>query len=216
MDFKEKINVPAFRRDFGDSFEGVFGGANECAVTRREVFEEFRAGRTLLGLQKTFCWGFPQGDQRLADTFRRGFIGNINAYVDAVEELKAGKGNWSDVIALVRRPHVSNGIYTKILYFAEVHVQIKGRGNPKPVACCILDEKIRRQINRGCWDEFESLKELPGKYKVTPEIYGDYCTILRNVSHKIKCRTDQVEYWLFLSESDKFRGYSSQNEASHH
>lgn len=200
---KAKVKVDVYKDRYKGEFDDVFRGRSEVIISREEVLRAFERDDLVLAIKMALCWGFPErGGYGFAEYWMRHLLPRLTDIAGKIVEFRHDPKNWDELIGAIRGHRVDNGVYTKILYFSGL-TGPSPRRSKKRYPCMILDGQIAEEIRSGDWSDFASFHKLPKNYKVSPELYGEYCRIVSEVAKKIKCHPEQIEHWLILSKQDR-------------
>lgn len=169
-----------------NNIDRIFDGADIITLNRFDL--ETASKNTTDYILKTLMWGYPTKgrgkniDNLLSEHSLAKLTETLNDYRNkeiTVNQLKTDIKNISG-LGLSTMSKFTNFLNTTI-------------NSHKAV---ILDLQIINAINRGTFEEFNSLKKIT--YVNALNKYEDYISIIDELSHKTKAKPDQIENFIFL------------------
>jgi hypothetical protein len=169
-----------------NNIDRIFNGADIITLNRFDL--ETASKNTTDYILKTLMWGYPTKgrgkniDNLLSEHSLAKLTETLNDYRNkeiTVNQLKTDIKNISGL-----------GLSTMSKFTSFLNTTINSH------KAVILDIQIINAINRGTFEEFNSLKKIT--YVNALNKYEDYISIIDELSHKTKAKPDQIENFIFL------------------
>lgn len=160
-------------------YKTIFPGNKPVRISRERLLRNVYSDNELKCIE-ILMWGYPSGGR---EHLRANFLKNLKC----IAKLATAETDWMDYYKNLKLKGLGISTITKLAYFFNKKFESK--------QSLIIDSRVIQVLNSSRWEELS----MPGiTYDNAHKHYLEYLTKCDGIAREMKCRADQIEFFLFF------------------